>query len=142
MDRALERLRRIGDAAGDSRALRAAALAELARVVPFDAYVWPLTDPETAVGTAPLASVPPALMPELPRLIRLKYLTKVNRWTGLSAAARLDAPAESLLWRELLCADRGHRGGVLTRRPRRCVRPGDRPLGAGDRGAPAPDRGG
>lgn len=98
----LERLRRIARAATNSRALRAAVLAELSRIVPFDAYVWPLTDPETSVATAPLASVPPALMPELPRLIRLKYLTSVNRWTGLSGAARLDAPADSLVWRELL----------------------------------------
>jgi DNA-binding CsgD family transcriptional regulator len=99
---ALERLQRIGSGARESRSLRSAALAEIGRVVPFDAYVWPLTDPETSVGLAPLASVPPALMPELPGLIRLKYLTAVNRWTGLSGAARLEVPAASLLWRELL----------------------------------------
>jgi DNA-binding CsgD family transcriptional regulator len=99
---ALERIRRIGGAATDSRALRAAVLAEFGRVVPFDAYAWPLTDRETSVGTAPLASMPPPLMPDLPRLIRLKYLTPVNRWTGLSGAARLDTPADSLIWRELL----------------------------------------
>ena len=101
----LERLRRIGRAATDSRALRSAVLAEVGRVLPFDAYVWPLTDPETSVATSPLASVPRPLMPDLPRLIRLKYLTPVNRWTGLSRAVRLDPPADSLLWRELL---RGH----------------------------------
>ncbi len=101
---ALQRLRRIGTAATESRALRSAALAEIGRVVPFDACVWPLTDPETSVGMAPLASVPPALMPDLPTLIRLKYLTPVNRWTALSRAARLDAPAASLMWRELLHA--------------------------------------
>jgi DNA-binding CsgD family transcriptional regulator len=98
----LERLRRVGNAATDSRALRAAVLAEIGRVVAFDAYVWPLTDPETSVATAPLASVPPPLMPDLPRLIRLKYLTPVNRWTGLERAARLVAPSDSLMWRELL----------------------------------------
>lgn len=98
----LERVRRIGRAATGSRALRAAVLTEIGRVVPFDAHVWPLTDPETSVGTAPLASVPPPLMPDLPRLIRLKYLTTVNRWTGLSGAARLDTPTDSLVWRELL----------------------------------------
>lgn len=79
-----------------------AALAEIGRVVAFDAHVWPLTDPETWVGVAPLASVPPALMPDLPRLIRLKYLTSVNRWTDLSGAARLDAPGSSRVWREAL----------------------------------------
>ncbi|GGM51354.1 LuxR C-terminal-related transcriptional regulator [Dactylosporangium sucinum] len=99
---ALERIRRIADAATDSRALRSAALAEIGRVVPFAAYVWPLTDPETSVATAPLAAIPPALMPGLPRLIRLKYLTAVNRWTGLSGAARLEVPEQSLFWRELL----------------------------------------
>ncbi|WP_345534733.1 helix-turn-helix transcriptional regulator [Phytohabitans rumicis] len=88
--------------ATESRALRSAALAEIGRVVSFDAYVWALTDPETSVGTAPVAFVPPALMPDLPRLIRLKYLTPVNRWTSLSRAARLDVPAASLVWRELL----------------------------------------
>ncbi|GIF68439.1 helix-turn-helix transcriptional regulator [Asanoa ishikariensis] len=101
---ALARLGRIASAATESRALRAAALDELGRSVPFDACVWLLTDPETSVGVAPLASVPPALMPELPRLIRLKYLTPVNRWTTLSRAARLDTPAASLVWRELLHA--------------------------------------
>ncbi|MET7398046.1 helix-turn-helix transcriptional regulator [Dactylosporangium sp. NPDC005572] len=101
---ALQRVRRIGEAATDSRALRAAVLGEIGRVVPFAAHVWALTDPETSVGTAPLAAVPPQLMPDLPRLIRLKYLTRVNRWTGLTAAARLTVPADSLVWRELLHA--------------------------------------
>ncbi|GAA1878080.1 response regulator transcription factor [Asanoa iriomotensis] len=101
---ALQRLRHIGVAATESRALRAAALAEIGRAVPFDACVWLLTDPETSVGMSPLAWVPPSLMPELPRLIRLKYLTPVNRWTALSGAARLDAPETSLVWRELLHA--------------------------------------
>ncbi|MBW3651159.1 MAG: helix-turn-helix transcriptional regulator [Actinobacteria bacterium] len=69
-----------------------------------------LTDPETEVGCAPLADVP--CLPELPRLIRLKYLTTVNRWTGLDPpvarlrAATGDRPERSLVWRELL-ADYG-----------------------------------
>ncbi|MEV6638222.1 helix-turn-helix transcriptional regulator [Actinoplanes sp. NPDC051470] len=100
---ALQRLQSLGGGTADARALRAAALAEIGRVVPFDAYVWPLTDPETSVGVAPLASLPPAVTPELPNLIRLKYQCQVNHWTGLTAAARLDEPAASLLWRELLC---------------------------------------
>ena len=81
-------------------------LDELRRAVGFDAYAWLLTDPETEVGSAPLADVP--CMPELPRLIRLKYLTPVNRWTGLDVpVARLrastdDHPERSLLWRDML----------------------------------------
>ncbi|MEV4511039.1 helix-turn-helix transcriptional regulator [Dactylosporangium sp. NPDC049525] len=98
------RVRRIGAAAVDARTLRAQTLTEIGRVVPFDAYVWALTDPETSVGTDPLAAVPPALMPVLPRLIRLKYLTATNRWTSLTAAARLTEPGASLMWRELLGA--------------------------------------
>ena len=39
------------------------------------------------VGSAPLADVP--CMPELPRLIRLKYLTPLNRWTGLDVPVGL-----------------------------------------------------
>jgi DNA-binding CsgD family transcriptional regulator len=99
-----ERVRRIGATAPDARTLRERALAEIGRVVPFDAYVWALTDPETSVGTDPLAAVPPALMPALPRLIRLKYLTTVNRWTSLTGAARLAEPGDSLVWRDLLAA--------------------------------------
>ena len=69
-----------GDAV-DARTLRLEVLAVLRRVIGFDAYVWLLTDPETSVGSAPLADVP--CLPELPRLIRLKYLTTVNRWTSM-----------------------------------------------------------
>ena len=81
--------------------------AEFGRVVGFDAYVWLLTDPETSVGSAPLADA--LCLPELPRLIRLKYLTPVNRWTGLPAggaasllAATGEDRARSRVWRELL----------------------------------------
>jgi len=73
-------------------------LAELRRSVPFDAYAWVVTDPETNVGTSPLAEV----RSPLPALIRAKYLTSVNRWTTLPArrAVGLAEPAESLVWRE------------------------------------------
>lgn len=91
---------RICAAARDARALRLALLDELRRAVGFDAYAWVLTDPETAVGAAPLADVP--CLPELPRLIRLKYLTGVNRWTSIRDVAALTEPSRSLLWRELL----------------------------------------
>jgi DNA-binding CsgD family transcriptional regulator len=67
------------------------ALVEDFRVrVPFRAYVWALLDPETEVGTAPLAEVPQPLMAELPGIVRRRYLTTVNRWD------RMDQPASSL----------------------------------------------
>jgi DNA-binding CsgD family transcriptional regulator len=84
-------------------------LAEIGRVVAYEAYVWPLTDPETSVGTAPLADVPAPLLADLPRLIRLKYLTEINRWTTVDGTtARLHAAtkgelARSRMWREALC---------------------------------------
>jgi DNA-binding CsgD family transcriptional regulator len=103
----LDRVVRLCSAALDARTLRLELLAELGRVVGFDAYAWLLTDPETSVGSAPLADVP--CLPELPRLIRLKYLTPVNRWTGLPAggvasllAATGGDRARSRVWRELL----------------------------------------
>jgi DNA-binding CsgD family transcriptional regulator len=93
-----------GDA--DARTLRLEVLAVLRRVIGFDAYVWVVTDPETSVGSAPLADVP--CLPELPRLIRLKYLTEVNRWTSMLtpvAALRQTTSGDrdrSLMWRDLL----------------------------------------
>lgn len=90
----------------DARALRLALLDELRRIASFDAYAWLLTDPETEVGTAPIADVP--CLPLLPRLIRLKYATATNRWTQRAGAVsrlhdvtggRLE---KSLVWRELL----------------------------------------
>ena len=90
----------------DARSLRLAVLDEIRRVVDFDACAWLLTDPETEVGSAPLADVP--CLPELPRLIRLKYLTSVNRWTAMDTpVARLHTSTEgrlerSLVWREML----------------------------------------
>ncbi|MEJ2859183.1 MULTISPECIES: helix-turn-helix transcriptional regulator [unclassified Saccharothrix] len=102
--RSAARVERICDAAVDAVALRSAVLREVRGVVPFDAHVWVLTDPETTVGTRPLADVPPALLPRLPELIRLKYLTRANRWTALGAeVATLDA--DDSPWRVLL---RGH----------------------------------
>ena len=88
--------------------LRSEILRELRRLFGFDAHVWLLTDPVTSVGCSPLADVP---VDDLPTLIRLKYLTEVNRWTQLASGARrarslveatggnLDA---SMLWREML----------------------------------------
>jgi DNA-binding CsgD family transcriptional regulator len=88
--------------------LRLAVLDRIRAAVGFDAYAWLLTDPETEVGAAPLADVP--WLSELPRMIRLKYLTNVNRWTGLDGpvaflrAASGGGREGSLLWRELLRA--------------------------------------
>lgn len=105
--RCRERLERLCASGGDARTLRAQLLVEIGQVVGFDAYAWLLTDPETCVGSTPLANVPH--LADLPRLIRLKYLTEVNRWTRpdappvalLQEATQGDA-SRSLLWRELL----------------------------------------
>jgi DNA-binding CsgD family transcriptional regulator len=76
-------------------------------VIGFDAHVWLLTDPETSVGASPLAHVP--CVPELPELIRLKYATRLNRWTelgdppvGLLHQATEGELRRSLVWRDLL----------------------------------------
>ena len=80
----LDRVLRLCSSGADARTLRLELLAEIRRAVGFDAYAWLLTDPETSVGSAPLADVP--CLPELPRLIRLKYLTPVTRWTAPACA--------------------------------------------------------
>ena len=79
-------------------------------MVPFDAYLFSLTDPLTRVGTSPLADVPMLPWPRLPALIRARYLTRLNRWpelleakvasTSLLVATDGD-PSRSLLWREV-----------------------------------------
>jgi DNA-binding CsgD family transcriptional regulator len=91
----------------DGRALRIELLEEIRADIAFDAYVWMLTDPETCVGSAPLADVPS--LADIPTVIKLKYLTTVNRWTTLSSNAPVtlvDAtaadPSKSLVWREVL----------------------------------------
>ena len=92
--------------AGDARTLRLQVLDLLVEDVPYDAYAWLLTDPETTVGGSPIADVP--CLPRLPELIRLKYLTEVNRWTTIrGSVARLrDVTAGDLsrskMWAELL----------------------------------------
>ena len=94
----------------DGRSLRLQVLAILREVIDFDAYVWLLTDPVTAVGVAPLAEVP--CLPELPALIGAKYATPVNRWTVLQLQSSpvgtlSDAVggelSRSLMWRDVLC---------------------------------------
>jgi len=104
--RAGETIMRICRGQDDLRMLRLEVLDAILRAVSFDAYAWLLTDPETSVGSSPLADVP--CLPQLPRLIRLKYATAVNRWTRLpSGAASLHEATGgslslSLMWRELL----------------------------------------
>ena len=107
--RARERIEAIGTASLHSTDLRRHALEILREVVDFDAHVWLLTDPATAVGAAPLADVP--CLPELPALIKAKYATPVNRWTELqqrtSPTALLDDVvdgdlARSRVWREVM----------------------------------------
>jgi DNA-binding NarL/FixJ family response regulator len=105
-ERAGETIIRICRSGANARALRLEVLAVIRRVVGFDAYAWLITDPQTSVGSSPLADVP--CLPVLPQLIRLKYLTTLNRWTGLpcgavslSGAAGGDL-SRSLMWRELL----------------------------------------
>jgi DNA-binding NarL/FixJ family response regulator len=105
--RAREDIAQICCSGADARTLRLAALAAIRRAIGFDAYVWLITDPETSVGSSPLADVP--CLPELPQAIRLKYLTVINRWTGLPRGAVSLSGAtggelsQSLMWRELLC---------------------------------------
>jgi DNA-binding CsgD family transcriptional regulator len=104
--RAAERVVQVCGAHDDAQALRLALLDAIRRATPFDAHAWLLTDPETEVGCAPIADVPPLV--ELPRLIRLKYLASVNRWTALDPAvatlgsARGHQDERSLIWREFL----------------------------------------
>jgi DNA-binding CsgD family transcriptional regulator len=89
------------------RDLRAGVVAAIRDAVPADAYAFLLTDPDTTVGCSPLADVPD--LATLPTLIRLKYLTAVNRWTALPThgcaslwQATRGRPELSLVWRDYL----------------------------------------
>jgi DNA-binding CsgD family transcriptional regulator len=105
-------LRRIGAicaTGADDRALRHEVLEQVSRCVPFDAHAWLMTDPETSVGSSPLADVP--FLAELPTLVGLKYRTRVNRWTLLETGrvrtlleATAGDPSRSPMWRDLLAA--------------------------------------
>jgi DNA-binding CsgD family transcriptional regulator len=87
----------------EDRPFRAAVLDAIKSVVPFDAYVWVLTDPVSSVGVSPLAYIPDLDMQRLRLIIGAKYMTPVNRWTTLpvDGCARLSDgdPARSTLWR-------------------------------------------
>ncbi len=104
-----ERARRLiehaATGAADPRALRLAVLDILRSEVGFDFYVWMLTDPQTGIGVSPLADVP--VIEDVGDVIRLKYLTKVGRWTEISQVTTLVGATEGDLrrsrqWREVL----------------------------------------
>lgn len=82
---AVERVERICRQGLDDRPLRIALLEGIWREVGFDWHAWLLTDPVSEVGASPLAEAPS--LADLPRFIAAKYLTAVNRWTSLPAAA-------------------------------------------------------
>lgn len=124
--RSVDRVRALCEGNNDERTLRTALVEELRRQVGFDVYVWLLTDPETEVGSAPLANAPsPA---DLPRLIRTKYLTSTNRWTALDknpVATLPDATGADLersrVWREVLASyGVGDVASVVFRDPHGC----------------------
>ncbi|MET9678574.1 LuxR C-terminal-related transcriptional regulator [Streptomyces sp. NPDC006482] len=101
--RSRERVLRICAAGGDTRALRVRLLGEFRGLLGAEAFAFLLTDPVTSVGCAPVARVP--VLPELPRLIRLKYLTAAGRWTVLTGAVALSGLPEGErgpLWEEML----------------------------------------
>jgi len=108
--RTLENIENICRQPLDALEMRSRLLAVLRDAVGCDAYVWLLTDPVSYVGAAPLADVP--CLPELPGLIRAKYLTSVNRWTTLAATSSpvgvlheaVDGRlVDCLVWRDVLC---------------------------------------
>ncbi|MEV6659808.1 helix-turn-helix transcriptional regulator [Nocardia fluminea] len=89
-----------------AKRLRELVLVEIRARIPFIGHVFALTDPVTAVATAPLADVPGLDLALLPDLIRARYLTELNRWDtvrGTGAHSLLGAtdgdPQRSLLWR-------------------------------------------
>ncbi|MEJ7647463.1 MAG: hypothetical protein WKF57_00220 [Nakamurella sp.] len=56
--RSVERIERLCASTLGERDLRVGIVAEVRRSIGFDAYVWLLTDPVTAVGSNPVAEVP------------------------------------------------------------------------------------
>lgn len=90
-----------------AKVLRQGLLEVVRSRIPYDAYVFPLTDPVTKVGSAPLADVPMLPWPRLPELIRWRYLTRLNRADTLlgqparSLLGATESPAESPLWRHV-----------------------------------------
>lgn len=77
-DTFLTGLRRSLAGIDEDRPLRCVVLDQVRRTVHFDAFAWLLIDPDTTVGTAPLADVP--CLDELAHLVALRY-TSGRRWT-------------------------------------------------------------
>lgn len=95
-----EAVDRLGAKQTDSRVFRTEMLDRLRRALGFEWYAWVLTDPGTTVGVDPLAYLPDLTV--LPTVVRLKYLTAINRWTSLDGAAVLGGnTTASPLWREV-----------------------------------------
>ncbi len=93
-------MERLAAAATDLRSLRVNLLGLLRNQLPIDWAVVVATDPRTAVGVDPVATVPDGV--HLPSLIRSKYLTRHHRWTTLDGAEALaDDPGASRVWREV-----------------------------------------
>ncbi|MBL1076949.1 hypothetical protein JK358_21365 [Nocardia sp. 2] len=91
-----------------AKRFRELVLADLRRALPFDGYVFALTDPVTRVATSPLADMPGPPWPRLPELIRARYLTPIHRWDrllGLSGRSLLELtagdPTRSLVWQQV-----------------------------------------
>jgi DNA-binding CsgD family transcriptional regulator len=103
----LLRIEGVCQASLSAKALREQVLARLREPIPFDGYVFALTDPVTKVATSPLADVPMLPWPRLPEIIRWRYLTVVNRMDqllGRPASSLLTAtadPSESLVWQHV-----------------------------------------
>ena len=76
---------------------RAAVVQRLRGAIDFEWFVWVLTDPVTEVGADPFAIAPD--LGQLPTLVRLKYLTRLNRWTTLHTVGSLGSdPHRSPVW--------------------------------------------
>lgn len=76
----IDRVERICREPLDARALREQVVDVLRRHVPFDGHVWPLTDPVSGVATSPHAEVPMLAWPDLPRLVRNRYVDPERAW--------------------------------------------------------------
>lgn len=103
----VQRVERICTQPLTAKALREQVVAAVGRVLPFDGYNFPLTDPVSLVGTSPLADVPGLPWPRLPELIRWRYLTPICRWDNVISSGRTSTsllretdghPERSELW--------------------------------------------
>lgn len=111
------------EAAVDERALRLALLDELRDIAPHDGFVWLSTDPETEVGTAPIAEVPGFGREDLPSLIRARYCAREHRWTASAPVATHrpgsgDADGSPDEWMSLLRRREVHEVATLVFRDR------------------------